>query len=282
MPAIADGPAGRAASVAGSVATGSQRSGRPAPAGRGRRRRCGGRRGPSTSNQASASCGGPSNARCPPCASSTTRSHARTSAGAWVVTITVVPWDATARSTRMTSAAVAGSSPEVGSSSSRTCGDVSSSTAMLARLRCPPDSSGHGRRRGRRGRVRRGRGRPPRRWRLGSSSVAAGGGRRRHGSPQRKIEVDDVVLRDAADPLTRRSVGDVRCRRAHAAAVRRADPGEGLQQRGLAGAAAADDRDQLAAPNVSEMSASRVRSATCWDRFDARSPGRARGRSRSP
>src|SRR5215218_5494181 len=50
------------------------------------------------------------------------------------------PESASRRSNRRSSAAVAGSSPEVGSSRKKTCGLVKSSTAILARFRWPPES----------------------------------------------------------------------------------------------------------------------------------------------
>src|SRR5215216_3376022 len=49
------------------------------------------------------------------------------------------PESASRRSNRRSSAAVAGSSPEVGSSRKKTCGLVKSSTAILARFRWPPE-----------------------------------------------------------------------------------------------------------------------------------------------
>ncbi len=52
--------------------------------------------------------------------------------------ITVQPESAIRRSARINSAAVAGSSPEVGSSRKKNRGRASNSTAMLARLRSPP------------------------------------------------------------------------------------------------------------------------------------------------
>ena len=104
--------------------------------------RCDGRVDPprsGTPNHGAAASGAPSNASRPPGASTTTRSHRSTSSGACVVSSTVVPASARRRSTARTSREVAGSRPLVGSSRASTAGRVSSSTAMLARLRCPPE-----------------------------------------------------------------------------------------------------------------------------------------------
>jgi hypothetical protein len=86
----------------------------------------------------SASAGEPVKAAVPPRDSTTTRSHVSTSGGLWVVSTVVVPLSARPRNSAITSAAVAGSRPEVGSSRKSAVGLVSSSTAMLARLRSPP------------------------------------------------------------------------------------------------------------------------------------------------
>ncbi len=75
----------------------------------------------------------------PPRAMNTTRSHSARSSTEWVVNTTVAE-----RSAKLTQvgrpvpALVDGSRPDVGSSRNNTRGSVSSSTAMLARLRCPP------------------------------------------------------------------------------------------------------------------------------------------------
>jgi len=58
-----------------------------------------------------------------------------------VVSTTVVPAPASARSARISSAPRAGSRPEVGSSRKNRVGSASSSDAIEARLRSPPDSS---------------------------------------------------------------------------------------------------------------------------------------------
>ena len=64
---------------------------------------------------------------------------------------------------------------------------------------------------------------------------------------ERQIGVDDVVLRDVAEHAAERPhVGvQVHAIEAHRPRRRRGDAGDGLQQRGLAGAAGPDDGDEL-------------------------------------
>ena len=81
---------------------------------------------------------GPDEATRPPRAMNTMRSHWARSSTEWVVNTTVAERSARWRRRAISSALVTGSRPDVGSSRKKTCGSVSSSTAMLARLRCPP------------------------------------------------------------------------------------------------------------------------------------------------
>ena len=94
-------------------------------------------RGSSTPKWRRASAGDPSNTS-RPSVSSASRSQSRRSSVLWVVSRTVVPSSASRRSVRISARAVRGSRPEVGSSRKIARGRVSSSTPMLARLRCPP------------------------------------------------------------------------------------------------------------------------------------------------
>ena len=146
-------------------------------------------------------------------------------------------------------AEVAGSSPEVGSSRKNTCGCVNSSTAMLARLRCPPLKLPTG--------VAADRARSSVSSTASTlASIAARSVVGRHAEPrgvtqgrrERKVGVDDVVLWDVTDGVTDCGavLCDVEAVVAHVPESAEPDAGEHLEQRRLAGAAAADDRDQLA------------------------------------
>ena len=70
-----------------------------------------------------------------PSATTMIRSQTRRSSVLWVVSTIVVPWSASPRKVSIRLAAVAGSSPDVGSSRKKARGRVSSSTAMLVRFR---------------------------------------------------------------------------------------------------------------------------------------------------
>ena len=177
-----------------------------------------------------AAAGVPKNASRPPGASTATLSHRSASVGLCVVTTTVVPASASPRRVLISSAPRAGSRPDVGSSRKNSLGPASSSDAIEARLRSPPDS-----------------------WPTGtserpvSSSVrsslvdrAAGDrsqrGRIAEGACKRQSEVDDVVLGDVAD---------VAGNQAHRPGRRWPQTAHRVEQRGLARAAAADNRHQF-------------------------------------
>ena len=103
------------------------------------------------------------------------------------------PASASARSVRISSAPRAGSRPDVGSSRKNSAGPASSSDAIEARLRSPPDSSPTGTGDGRRARASAAPRRPPP---PGTAAQRRGVAER---AGQRQGEVDDVVLGDVAD-----------------------------------------------------------------------------------
>ena len=178
----------------------------------------------------------------------TMRSHRARSSTECVVNTTVADRSASWRRRAISSALVTGSRPDVGSSRKKTCGSVSSSTAMLARLRCPPLSEPT--------RTSACSVRPDGVDRVTDRVVDLGRGRRRR-EPQprrvaeraseRQVGMDDVVLRHVAEHAAERpQVGvQVDAVEAHRPRGRRGDAGDRLQQRRLAGAARTDDRDEL-------------------------------------
>ena len=140
----------------------------------------------------------------PPRAMNTMRSHSARSSTECVVNTTVAERSASWRRWAISSALVSGSRPDVGSSRKKTCGSVSSSTAMLARLRCPPLRSRPGRRPARSGRRRRSRRRRRRRSRPRWSTTAAAACRVAERACERQVGVDDVVLRHVAEHAAER------------------------------------------------------------------------------
>ena len=165
----------------------------------------------------------------------------------WVVSTIVVPWSARRRSVPMRFAAVAGSSPDVGSSRKKARGRVSSSTAMLVRLRCPPLRSPT--------RAVARLVRSSRVERVGHGSVdlvcrragrQAEPGRVAEGGGDGQVAVDEIVLRDVAEEMAQARLAAAHAVDVDGAAGRGADAGDGVEQGRLAGAAGADDGDELA------------------------------------
>ena len=201
----------------------------------------------------------------------TMRSHCARSSTECVVNTTVAERSARWRRRETSSAPVIGSRPDVGSSRKKTWGSVSSSTAMLARLRCPPLSE-----------PTRTSPCPVRPTASIASPTASStsvalvdeGSRSRGGvaehAPKGQFGVDDVFLGYIAEHAAERpEVGvQVDAVVVHRPRGRRADPGDRLEQRRLPGSARTDDRDELAGAHgerrrVEQVSSPRWRIRTC-------------------
>ena len=180
-------------------------------------------------------------ARTRPASSTTTWSASSAASWVWcVVSRSVVPCSRSSRISSCTASLACGSSPAVGSSSSRTSGRPTSAVASARRCRSPPDSR---------------RTRPPPEGRQAQSvgelaEVARPGVHRgdvaqhlscRHGQRQ------PAVLEHHADPGAQRAVVRRTAEHLDLAAGRGAQPDHALHEAGLAGAVRPEQRGEPAA-----------------------------------
>jgi 2-polyprenyl-6-methoxyphenol hydroxylase-like FAD-dependent oxidoreductase len=153
--------------------------------------------------------------------------------------------------------------PPVGSSASSSTGSFASARAIATRWRMPPESCSGSLPRRPRGRARRAA--PCARARASAGPAAEPPDRDQHVVERREFRQQEVELEDEAEPreaqrreLRRGERGGVAPFEQHAPRARPVEQAEQVEQRGLARARRAGDRDELPAPMVSEMSATSV------------------------